>query len=94
VVCERLFDGYRQRPSSPPVAAAEAALRACGYQPTRIATGGASDANALEAQGFTCVNIANGTEHNHEPSERVSVVALDGMLDVALALVGACAEQP
>jgi tripeptide aminopeptidase len=94
VVCERLFDGYRQKPSSAPVAAAEAALRACGYEPTRIATGGASDANALEAQGFTCVNIANGTEHNHEPTERVSVVALESMLDVALALLDACAEQP
>jgi tripeptide aminopeptidase len=94
VVCERLFDGYRQKPSSPPVAAAEVALRACGYAPRRIATGGASDANALEAQGFTCVNLANGTEHNHEPGERVSVVALEGMLDVAFALLDACAEQP
>ena len=92
--CERLFDGYRQKPSSPPVVAAEAALKRCGYAPKRITTGGASDANALEANGFTCVNLANGTEHNHEPNERVSVVALEGMLDVALALLDACAEQP
>jgi tripeptide aminopeptidase len=94
VVCERLFDGYRQKPSSAPVVAAESALRACGYSAKRIVTGGASDANALEAQGFACVNLANGTEHNHEPTERVSVVALEGMLDVALALLDACAEQP
>ena len=87
VVTERLFAGYRQKPSSPAVVAAEGALRACGYEPRRIATGGASDANALEASGFTCVNLANGTEHNHEPTERVSVAALDGMLDVALALL-------
>jgi len=92
VVCERLFDGYRQKPSSPAVAAAEAALRACGYEPRRVATGGASDANALEAQGFACVNLANGTEHNHEPTERVSAVALEGMLDVAFALLDACAQ--
>jgi tripeptide aminopeptidase len=32
------------------------------------------------------VNLANGTERNHEPTERVSVVALEGMLDVTLAL--------
>jgi tripeptide aminopeptidase len=87
VVTERLFSGYRQKPSSPAVVAAEAALRAHGYEPRRIATGGASDANALEAAGFACVNLANGTEHNHEPTERVSVAALDGMLDVALALL-------
>jgi tripeptide aminopeptidase len=33
------------------------------------------------------VNLANGTERNHEPTERVSVAALEGMLDVALALL-------
>jgi tripeptide aminopeptidase len=87
IVTERLFNGYRQRPSEPAVAAAEAALRACGYEPRRIVTGGGSDANALEAIGLPCVNLANGTERNHEPTERVSVTALEGMLDVALALL-------
>jgi tripeptide aminopeptidase len=87
VTCEKLFTGYRQRPSEPAVVAAEAALAACGYTPRRIVTGGASDANALQAAGLTCVNVANGTERNHEPTERVSVAALDGMLDVTLALL-------
>ena len=76
-----------QKPSSPAVTAAEAALRACGYEPRRITTAGASDANVFEAAGLPCVNVANGTEHNHEPSERVSVSALDGMLDVTLVLL-------
>ena len=49
-------------------------------------TGGGSDANALHTVGFPCTNLANGTEHNHEPGERVSVDALEGMLEVALAL--------
>jgi tripeptide aminopeptidase len=88
----RLFEGYRVRGTSPAVAAAESALRACGYEPRRIVTGGGSDANALEAAGFRCVNLANGTERNHEPDEGVSVVALEGMLDVALALLDAAAE--
>jgi tripeptide aminopeptidase len=87
VVSEKLFDGYRTKGSAPAVVAAEAALRACGYEPRRIVTGGGSDANALTAQGIECLNLANGTEHNHEPSERVSVAALEGMLDVALALL-------
>ncbi len=84
---ERLFEGYRTRPSAPPVVAAEAALRACGYEPRRIVTGGGSDANALAVAGVTAVNLANGTERNHEPTERVSVAALDGMLDVTFALL-------
>ena len=87
VVSERLFSGYKQKPSSPAVMAAEAALRDCGYEPKRIVTGGGSDANVLEAGGFACVNLANGTERNHEPTERVAVAALEGMLDVAFALL-------
>jgi tripeptide aminopeptidase len=92
VVVEKLFDGYRTKPSAAPVVAAEAALRACGYVPSRIATGGGSDANAFATSGFTCVNLANGTERNHEPTERVSAGALEGMLDVALELVEQAAE--
>jgi tripeptide aminopeptidase len=87
VVSEKVFTGYRIRPSAPELAAAEAALRACGYEPRRIGTGGGSDANALQAAGFPCLCLANGTERAHETTERVSVVALEGMLDVALALL-------
>jgi tripeptide aminopeptidase len=87
VVCEKLFDGYRMKSTAPAITAAEAALRACGYAPRRIVTGGGSDANALVLKGVECVNLANGTERNHEPTERVSVAALEGMLDVCLALL-------
>jgi tripeptide aminopeptidase len=87
IAVQRSCSGYQLSPSSPAVQAAERALRACGHEPVRIATGGASDANALFAQGLQTVNIANGTERNHEPGERVSVIALEQMLDVTLALV-------
>jgi tripeptide aminopeptidase len=88
---QRLFRGYRHADDAPQVLAAERALRACGYTPARIATGGGSDANALEAKGLPCTNLANGTERNHEPTERVSVAALEGMFDVTLALLEECA---
>jgi tripeptide aminopeptidase len=68
------------------MALAEDALRTCGYAPARVVSGGASDANELQARGKQVINLANGTERNHEPGERVSVAALDGMLDVALTL--------
>jgi tripeptide aminopeptidase len=87
VTVERMFEGYRTRPREPQVALAERALHGCGYEPRHIATGGGSDANALVAGGFPCTNLANGTERNHEPGERVSVDALEGMLEVAIALV-------
>jgi len=88
VIVERLFDGYSLSPGEPAVAAAEVALRASGYEPSRIVTGGGSDANAFISAGFTCVNLANGTERNHESTERVSQASLEGMLDVTYALLG------
>jgi len=84
---QRTFSGYRLAPSSAPLQAAEAALRCRGFEPSRIWSGGGSDANALIAQGFPTVNLANGTERNHEPGERVSARALEEMLEVVLALL-------
>ncbi len=92
VTVERTFRGYSTSPSTPAVRAAESALRACGHEPVRVASGGASDANALIAAGLPVVNLANGTERNHEPGERVSAAALEAMLEVALALPGAVAD--
>ncbi len=94
VTVEKLFTGYRLKPSEPAVLAAEEALRACGFEPSRIATGGGSDANAFVAGGLPVVNLANGTERNHQPDERVAVASLDAMLDVTFALLDAVAEQP
>jgi len=88
----RTFSGYQLAPSSLPVRAAEAALRACGREPLRIASGGGSDANTLIAKGLPTVNLANGTERNHEPGERVSVAALEEMLEVTLVLLDEVAE--
>jgi tripeptide aminopeptidase len=87
VIVEKMLDGYRIRPRAIEVTVAEQALRACGYEPTPINTGGASDANAFRAAGFPCTNLADGTERNHEPTERISIGALEGMLEVAIALV-------
>jgi tripeptide aminopeptidase len=92
---ERTFAAYTLAASSPAVRTAEAALRKCGHEPHHLASGGGSDANALIAQGFPTVNLANATERNHEPGERVAVEALEGMLEVALALLDeAAAVRP
>lgn len=89
---ERLFTGYRHRQHAPSVLAAEEALRACGYTPERVVTGGGSDAAVFELNGLPCTNLANGTERNHQPDERVALAALEGMLDVTFALLDACAS--
>lgn len=93
ITVARLFEGYRQDPDELAVRVAEDALRRCGYEPRHIVTGGGTDANALMALGGPAtVNLANGTERNHERTERVSDDALEGMLDVSLALLLAAAD--
>ena len=87
VAVERMFTGYRAKPSEPAIELAERSLRRIGYTPRHIATGGGADANAFRVAGFPCVNLANGTERAHEPSERVSFAALEDGLRLAHALV-------
>ena len=88
---ERMFRGYRLPRTAAPVEAAAAALRRTGIEPAYIGTGGGSDANAFIAAGLPVVNLANGTERNHQPDESVTVDALQTMLDVTLAIVSASA---
>jgi tripeptide aminopeptidase len=92
VTLTKVFEGYRLAPGARGVRVAEGALRDCGFEPRPISTGGGSDANALMSNGFECVNLANGTERNHEPGERVSIAALEEMLDVTLTLLARAGE--
>ncbi len=73
--------------TAPELVLAREALAACGYTPVPTTTGGGSDVNALRTKGCAVLNLGNGTEHPHEPTESVSSEALEGMLEIALALV-------
>jgi tripeptide aminopeptidase len=84
---EEEFRSYRTPPDSRALALAEAGLRRAGIEPQRAATGGGSDANAHVAAGFDCLLLANGTEANHTPEERVAARNLDRMLEVCEAIL-------
>jgi tripeptide aminopeptidase len=88
---EEQFRGFKMARSAPPAVAAAGALEGAGIEPSYVSTGGGSDANVFNERGLPCLNVANGTEANHEPGERVSVEALETMLDVALGIVARCA---
>ena len=81
-----MFRGYRLAPSASAVRLACRALERCGIEPRETATGGGSDANALIAQGFECVLLANGTEQNHTPNESVAAARIREMLAVCEAI--------
>jgi tripeptide aminopeptidase len=68
------------------------ALRQVNIEPVYINTGGGSDANALIAAGVPMLNVANGSEGNHQPDESVTVDALETTLDLTLAIVAASAR--
>ena len=87
IAVQRLFAGYRVRSGAPSVAIAEAALRARGHEPRRMVAGAGSDANALRAAGLDVISIGSGAERTHEPGEGIAVTSLEGLLDIALALV-------
>ena len=84
---EQLFRGYRLARTAPPVAAAASALESLGMEPEYVTTGGGSDANAFIAAGLPVLNVANGTERNHQPDESVTIEALERMLEVTVSLV-------
>jgi len=88
---EQLFRAYRLPRTAAAVRVATAALESMGIEPSYVPTGGGSDANALIAAGLPMLNLANGTERNHQPDESVTVDALETMLDLALALIDRCA---
>jgi tripeptide aminopeptidase len=81
------YRGYRFRPDDPAVRIAAGGLARAGYEARLGLTGGAADANAFNARGLQCVNLANGMASIHTPDEHVAVVDLDAMVDVTLGLV-------
>jgi tripeptide aminopeptidase len=88
-----MFRGYRLPSSAGSVQVARAALERCGVVAREVATGGGSDANALSAAGFECVLLANGTEANHTPEERVAAARIVQMLGVCEAIVEEAAKR-
>ena len=97
--CDLDLTGRAHVPRLPDQAAGAAAGRrrartaACGYEPRQILSGGASDANSFEAAGLPCTCLADGTERNHEPGERISAQSLEELLELAIALVDEAAAE-
>jgi tripeptide aminopeptidase len=86
-IVEEQFRGYSLPRTAAPVELAAAALEARGIEPSFVPTGGGADANVFIARGLPCLNIANGTQRNHQPDESVSVDALETMRDVVLEMI-------
>ena len=89
VETRRSYRGYRFKRDDEVVRLAADALTRCGFEPSYTLSGGAADANAFNARGVDCLNLANGMVDIHTPDERIAVADLEAMVDVTLALVDA-----
>jgi tripeptide aminopeptidase len=81
------YRAYRFRPDDEAVCLAAAGLARAGFAARLGFTGGAADANAFNAAGLRCVNLANGMADIHTPDEHIAVADLEAMVDVTLGLV-------
>ena len=86
---EEKYSGYRFRSEDTPVQLAFQALAATGFEPRGIVAGGGSDANAFNAAGCECANLANAMNRIHSSEESITVADLEAMVEVTLALVEA-----
>jgi tripeptide aminopeptidase len=89
VELEEKYRAYRFRPDDLPLRLAYTALESAGFEPRGIAAGGGADANAFNARGLPCGNLANGMARIHSADEHIAVSDLDAMVDVTLELVEA-----
>ncbi len=85
----KTYPGYRFAKDDLAVRLAADAFGRCGFEPRYGLSGGAADANAFNAHGLQCVNLANGMANIHTPDEHISVSDLDAMVEVTLALFDA-----
>ena len=94
----RRHDGAALRRLPPRAERARGARRRAGAARARLRRRAAARPAAARTptrsspRALHCTNLANGTEYNHEHRERVSVAALEGMLDVTYALLDACSD--
>jgi len=88
---EEHFRAYSLARTSAPMALAAAALAARGIEPQFIATGGGSDAHVFNARGLPVVNVADGTQRNHQPDESITVDALETMRELVFEMIARAA---
>lgn len=79
--------------TSPPARIAATALRSIGVEPRFMATGGGSDANALNQAGLPTVNMSSGYERPHSPEEHMPLGALLQVGELVRALVSCAAWE-
>lgn len=72
---------------------AEAAIRAVGVTPSRLAVRGGTDGSRLSFMGLPCPNLGTGGHNSHSIYEYVSIPSLEKGVEVLKNIVALYAEQ-
>jgi tripeptide aminopeptidase len=80
------YESFRLRDDEPCVAAAEAAVAACGGTPFRAVSNGGLDANWMTAHGIPTVTLGCGQENVHTSAERLDLIEFRRACRIAMHL--------
>jgi tripeptide aminopeptidase len=98
IAVEAVHRAYRRRRGARAPALAARALQVSGFAPREIVGERATDANALNAAGLDCACLTHGLSRDgidpdaEADAERDAQVAVEGLLEVTLALLDAATE--
>jgi tripeptide aminopeptidase len=81
---EKMYDGFRFEADDPVRQRAEAAIRAAGFAPQPVESGGGSDANIYTSLGIPTINIGIGYLDIHSKSEHIALRDIEGAARIAL----------
>ncbi len=81
------YGGYEFTDESPVVGVANRGIAAAGYEPKPICYPGGSDANVLNNNGITALNIGVGFKNAHSFQELIAIKDLSAAAEIGLQLV-------
>ena len=81
------YGGYKFEEDAPVILAARRGISAAGYEPKPISYPGGSDANILNNNGITALNLGVGFKNAHSFQEYISVQDLTSATEIGLNVV-------
>ena len=87
------YGGYQFSEDSPAVIAGRKGIIAAGYHPLPLSYPGGSDANILNNNGITCLNLGVGFKNAHSFEEYIPVKDLVAAAEIGLNVVMQCVNS-
>lgn len=87
------YGGYQFDEDVKVIDIAKKGIQAAGYIPSPIRYPGGSDANVLNNNGVTALNLGVGFKNAHSFQERIAITDLEGAARIGLNIVMQCASE-